>query len=281
MTLPIARDLAQRQIRVVHDRAGAVQHPAAGRAAGGGAHLARRAGAAPEPARRAGRVRRAGRAHRRQPDAERRGDPPGRRDPDGAALTEHPAPRRTCPLGFSLSREASFVSVHDYSITFPDGTTTSLADYAGQPLLLINVASKCGFTPQYEGLEALDRRGAASGDRLPVQPVRRPGARHRRGDRGILPTTYDVTFPVFAKIDVNGPDADPLWGYLRAQARATSARPPGCSTTSSRSGSRRRSAPTRSSGTSPSSSSTATVRSCAATSRTRPRSRSARTSPAA
>ena len=56
--------------------------------------------------------------------------------------------------------ESAPTSVHEFSIEFPDGSGRSLSDYAGTPLLLVNVASKCGFTPQYEGLEQLARAGS-------------------------------------------------------------------------------------------------------------------------
>jgi glutathione peroxidase len=110
------------------------------------------------------------------------------------------------------------VSVHDFSITFPDGTSTPLSAYAGKPLLLVNVASKCGFTPQYEGLEALARRGDVQVIGFPCNQF---GEQEPGTDAEIASfcsTTYDVTFPLTIKIEVNGPGADPLWTYLRAEA---------------------------------------------------------------
>jgi glutathione peroxidase len=85
-------------------------------------------------------------------------------------------------------------------------------------MLLINVASKCGFTPQYAGLEALEREGAAQLIGFPCNQFggQEPGTDAEIAD--FCTATYDVTFPITAKIDVNGPDADPLWVYLRAQA---------------------------------------------------------------
>jgi glutathione peroxidase len=110
------------------------------------------------------------------------------------------------------------VSVHDYSITAPDGTTRSLSEYAGRPLLLVNVASKCGFTPLYEGLEALARRGDVQVIGFPCNQFgdQEPGTDAEIAD--FCQATYDVTFPMTTKIEVNGPGADPLWVYLRAQA---------------------------------------------------------------
>jgi glutathione peroxidase len=109
------------------------------------------------------------------------------------------------------------MTVHDYAVTFPDGSVKKLSDYAGSPLLLVNVASKCGFTPQYEGLEKLNRDGLA----VLGFPCNQFGGQEPGTDEEIASfcsATYDVTFPITTKIDVNGPDADPLWTYLRAQA---------------------------------------------------------------
>jgi glutathione peroxidase len=109
------------------------------------------------------------------------------------------------------------MSVHDYPVRFPDGSVTTLADYAGRPLLLVNVASKCGFTPQYAGLEKLHRDGLA----IVGFPCNQFGGQEPGTDAEIASfcsATYDVTFPITAKIDVNGPAADPLWVWLRAQA---------------------------------------------------------------
>ena len=81
------------------------------------------------------------------------------------------------------------MALYDIPIHTLQGDDTSLGDYKGKTLLLVNVASKCGLTPQYEGLERLQKtygdRGLL-GHRLPVQPVHGPGARHLRGDRAVL-----------------------------------------------------------------------------------------------
>ena len=109
------------------------------------------------------------------------------------------------------------MSVHDYTVSFPDGSVKKLSDYAGSPLLLVNVASKCGFTPQYEGLEKLSRDGLA----IVGFPCNQFGGQEPGTDEEIASfcsATYDVTFPITTKIDVNGPAADPLWTYLRAEA---------------------------------------------------------------
>ncbi|MEJ2862145.1 glutathione peroxidase [Actinomycetospora flava] len=112
-------------------------------------------------------------------------------------------------------------TVHDFTVSDPTGTAVPLADYAGQVLLIVNVASKCGLTPQYEGLEALHRRYHDRGVTVLGVPSNQFMEQEPGTDAEIQEfcrTTYDVTFPVLAKIDVNGPDAVPLFRYLRAQA---------------------------------------------------------------
>ncbi|MGC6399545.1 glutathione peroxidase [Sphingomonas sp. FW199] len=102
-----------------------------------------------------------------------------------------------------------------------DGTETTLAEHRGKVLLIVNVASKCGFTPQYKGLEALYRDLQARGLVVLGFPCNQFGAQEP-GDAAEIASfcslTYDVTFPVFAKIDVNGDDAAPLFRHLKAEA---------------------------------------------------------------
>jgi glutathione peroxidase len=113
------------------------------------------------------------------------------------------------------------MSVHDYSVATADGETKSLGDYSGQTLLIVNVASKCGLTPQYTGLEALQQSLGAKGLQVLGFPSNQFGAQEPGSNSEIqhfCSTSYGVSFPVFAKIDVNGVDADPLYGYLRSEA---------------------------------------------------------------
>ena len=113
------------------------------------------------------------------------------------------------------------MNTHSFEVTTADGGHRSLGDYAGKVLLIVNVASKCGLTPQYEGLEALQRDFAADGLQVLGFPCNQFGGQEPGTDdeiQNFCSVNYDVTFPVFAKIDVNGPDADPLYTYLRAQA---------------------------------------------------------------
>jgi len=113
------------------------------------------------------------------------------------------------------------MNVHDFSVKTADGGTQDLRDYAGQMMLIVNVASKCGLTPQYEGLEALHRDTSDRGLQILGFPCNQFGQQEPGTDAEIqefCSTNYDVTFPVFSKIDVNGGEADPLYAYLRAEA---------------------------------------------------------------
>jgi glutathione peroxidase len=108
--------------------------------------------------------------------------------------------------------------IYDFSVRGIDGAETSLADYRGQVLLIVNTASKCGFTPQYEGLEALYKARHADGLTILGFPCNQFGAQEP-GDEAQIASfcalTYDVTFPMFAKIDVNGDGAHPLYAFLK------------------------------------------------------------------
>jgi glutathione peroxidase len=112
-------------------------------------------------------------------------------------------------------------SAHEFSATTANGGEVALSDYKGQLLLIVNVASKCGLTPQYEGLESLYRDDKDRGLQVLGFPCNQFKEQEPGTDAEIqafCKTSYDVTFPVFAKIDVNGPDANPLYAYLRAEA---------------------------------------------------------------
>ena len=101
------------------------------------------------------------------------------------------------------------------------GQDQRLADYAGRTLLIVNVASKCGFTPQYKGLEALYRQYKDRGFVVLGFPCNQFG-HQEPGDeaeiRNFCSLSYDVSFPLFAKIDVNGPGAHPLYQFLKQSA---------------------------------------------------------------
>ncbi|MCD9029640.1 glutathione peroxidase [Luteimonas sp. BDR2-5] len=111
-------------------------------------------------------------------------------------------------------------TAYDFSATGIDGDTKALADYAGKVLLIVNVASKCGFTPQYAGLETLWRDYRDRGLVVMGFPCDQFG-HQEPGDeaaiRDFCALTYDVDFPMFAKIDVNGDAAHPLWKWLKQE----------------------------------------------------------------
>jgi glutathione peroxidase len=110
------------------------------------------------------------------------------------------------------------MSVYDYSARTIDGQEQSLSVYRSHPLLVVNVASKCGFTPQYAGLEALYRQYRDRGFVVLGFPCDQFG-HQEPGDEAEIKSfcalTYDVTFPLFAKINVNGADAHPLYRFLK------------------------------------------------------------------
>ena len=99
-----------------------------------------------------------------------------------------------------------------------DGTPTTLEAFRGKVLLIVNVASKCGFTPQYTGLEALYRDYHARGFEVlgfPCNQVANQEPGNAEDIASFCSTTYDVSFPMFAKVDVNGDKAHPLFQYLK------------------------------------------------------------------
>jgi glutathione peroxidase len=110
------------------------------------------------------------------------------------------------------------MSIYDFSARTIDGVELPLSQYRGHPLLIVNVASKCGFTPQYAGLEALYAKYHARGFEVLGFPCDQFG-HQEPGDeaqiKNFCSLTYGVTFPMFAKINVNGADAEPLYTYLK------------------------------------------------------------------
>ncbi len=112
-------------------------------------------------------------------------------------------------------------SLYDLSARTIDGREQSLAEYRGKTLLIVNVASRCGFTPQYRGLEALYRKLAPQGLVVLGFPCDQFG-HQEPGDeaeiRRFCSLEYDVSFPLFAKIEVNGPNAHPLYRELKQAA---------------------------------------------------------------
>jgi glutathione peroxidase len=111
--------------------------------------------------------------------------------------------------------------IYDFSALDITGRETPLADYRGKVLLIVNTASKCGFTPQYDGLEALHRELAPRGFEVLGFPCNQFGAQEP-GDAAEIAEfcslKFDVNFPMFAKVDVNGANAHPLFNWLTEQA---------------------------------------------------------------
>ncbi|MEO0318814.1 MAG: hypothetical protein RL404_2491 [Pseudomonadota bacterium] len=112
-------------------------------------------------------------------------------------------------------------ALHDIAVRRLDGHDTTLAAWRGQVLLIVNTASRCGFTPQYAGLEALyhqyrDRGFAVLGFPCNQFGAQEPGTADDIG--AFCEKNYGVSFPLFDKVDVNGPNAHPLFVHLKQQA---------------------------------------------------------------
>ncbi|HXC55724.1 MAG TPA: glutathione peroxidase [Rhizomicrobium sp.] len=111
-------------------------------------------------------------------------------------------------------------TIYDFSAKTLQGKDISLAAYRGKPMLIVNTASKCGFTPQYEGLEALYKAHQEKGLVVLGFPCNQFGAQEPGSEEEIgafCEANYGVTFPMFAKIDVNGAGAHPLYGFLKQE----------------------------------------------------------------
>ncbi len=113
-------------------------------------------------------------------------------------------------------------SIYDFSAEKLEGGEQSLADYRGKVLLIVNTASKCGFTPQFEGLEKVFEEYKEKGLVVLGFPCNQfasqdPGSNNEIGE--FCQRNYGVSFPMFAKIDVNGNDAHPLYKYLTKEAK--------------------------------------------------------------
>jgi glutathione peroxidase len=118
-------------------------------------------------------------------------------------------------------RDGIMPALYTIPLTTIDGRSTTLEPYRGKALLIVNVASKCGFTPQYAGLETLYRRYKDRGLVILGFPCdqfghQEPGTEDQI--RQFCALAYDVTFPMFAKIDVNGPNEHPLYATLKSRA---------------------------------------------------------------
>lgn len=113
-------------------------------------------------------------------------------------------------------------TVYGFSAQTIDGKTRILADFNGKVLLVVNTASQCGFTPQYQGLEALYKKYSDRGFAVLGFPSNQFGQQEPGSDTEIsefCEVNYGVTFPMFSKIDVNGAGAHPLYKYLTSEKK--------------------------------------------------------------
>ncbi|WP_072548446.1 glutathione peroxidase [Granulibacter bethesdensis] len=113
-------------------------------------------------------------------------------------------------------------SLYDFQATMLDGQVVPLSRWRGQVALVVNTASRCGFTPQYQGLEALYQRFVVSGFVVLGFPCNQFGAQEPGSSeeiRTFCDTRYGVSFPMFARVEVNGTNTHPLFDYLTRQRR--------------------------------------------------------------
>jgi glutathione peroxidase len=133
-----------------------------------------------------------------------------RRAPHNVALSARPTPGRSFRMA----------SIYDFAVDDIHGKKVKLDRYRGKVMLVVNTASKCGFTPQYQGLEALYRKYHGKGLEILGFPCNQFGAQEPGTEDEIAQfceLNYGVTFPLFAKIDVNGNDAAPVYKFLKAE----------------------------------------------------------------
>jgi glutathione peroxidase len=120
-------------------------------------------------------------------------------------------------------------SIYDFTAKTLNGVDKPLVEFTGQVLLIVNTASNCGFTPQYEGLEALYRKYAAQGFAVLGFPCNQFGAQEPGAAADIArfcSRTYGVTFPLFDKIEVNGAGAHPLYQFLKGESEGVAGAEP-------------------------------------------------------
>ena len=110
--------------------------------------------------------------------------------------------------------------IYEYSVKDKDDSEIKMGDYRGKTLLIVNTASKCGFTPQYDGLNELQKKYADQGFSVLAFPCNQFGKQEPGSNSEIqdfCSLNFDVSFPVFAKIDVNGENEEPLFGHLKSE----------------------------------------------------------------
>ena len=110
--------------------------------------------------------------------------------------------------------------IYEYSVKDKDDSEIKMGDYRGKTLLIVNTASKCGFTPQYDGLNELQKKYADQGFSVLAFPCNQFGKQEPGSNSEIqdfCSLNFDVSFPVLAKIDVNGENDEPLFGHLKSE----------------------------------------------------------------
>ena len=113
-------------------------------------------------------------------------------------------------------------NIYQFSCEDAKGNKVELRDYQGKTLLIVNTASKCGFTPQYEGLEELQKKYGSENFSVLAFPCNQFGAQEPGSNEDIVEfctLNYSNTFPLFSKIDVNGKDAHPLYNFLTTEKK--------------------------------------------------------------
>jgi glutathione peroxidase len=130
-------------------------------------------------------------------------------------------PIKWLSIGAALRHDGAMSRIADIKVTAADGSETDLVDCKGKVLLIVNTASECGFTPQYEGLQELWLRYRDRGFAVLAFPSNQFGGQEPGSNEAIADfcsRTFGVTFPIFAKVDVNGARAAPLFEHLKAEA---------------------------------------------------------------
>ena len=121
---------------------------------------------------------------------------------------------------FTLNAKANSMSIYDFNVVDIDAKEISMSKYKGKVLLIVNVASECGFTPQYKGLQELYNTHKNEGFVVlgfPSNQFREQESASNEKIKFFCQGTYDVHFDMFSKIDVNGENADPLYNYLKQE----------------------------------------------------------------
>lgn len=125
-------------------------------------------------------------------------------------------------IGYIWAKGPIMKTIYDIEVKNIQGKTTTINDFKGKVLLIVNVASECGFTPQYEGLEKLYAKYKDRGLVVLGFPCNQFGGQESGTDEEIknfCETKFHVTFPLFSKIEVNGPNAHPLFVHLKSNAK--------------------------------------------------------------